>query len=78
MTGAAGTALCVVCETYAGDGFPPLVGAVAQMDEIVGLLEGLGYEARKVGAGILRRRRSMTKARSGPRAGSPRVTQNRL
>ncbi|WP_405936417.1 tetratricopeptide repeat protein [Streptomyces sp. NBC_00726] len=51
MTGAAGTALCVVCETYAGDGFPPLVGAVAQMDEIVGLLEGLGYEARKVGGG---------------------------
>ncbi|OKJ70760.1 tetratricopeptide repeat protein, partial [Streptomyces sp. CB02460] len=52
MTGAAGTALCVVCEEYADGGkFPRLVGAVAQMDEIVGLLEGLGYEARKVGGG---------------------------
>ncbi|WP_406288399.1 tetratricopeptide repeat protein [Streptomyces sp. NBC_00209] len=51
MTGAAGTALCVVCEEYDGDGFPPLVGAKAQMDRIVGLLEGLGYEARKVGGG---------------------------
>ncbi|WP_330311713.1 tetratricopeptide repeat protein [Streptomyces sp. NBC_00523] len=52
MTGAAGTALCVVCEEYADGGrFPRLVGAGAQMDEIVGLLEGLGYEARKVGGG---------------------------
>ncbi|MEU2020939.1 tetratricopeptide repeat protein [Streptomyces sp. NPDC016469] len=52
MTGAAGTALCVVCGEYADGGkFPRLVGAVAQMDEIVGLLEGLGYEARKVGGG---------------------------
>ncbi|MFF7336882.1 tetratricopeptide repeat protein [Streptomyces sp. NPDC008163] len=52
MTGAAGTALCVVCEEYADGGkFPRLVGAVAQMDEIVGLLEGLGYAARKVGGG---------------------------
>ncbi|WNI25184.1 tetratricopeptide repeat protein [Streptomyces sp. ITFR-16] len=48
----AGTALCVVCEEYADGGrFPRLVGAGAQMDEIVGLLEGLGYEARKVGDG---------------------------
>ncbi|MFK0098516.1 tetratricopeptide repeat protein [Streptomyces sp. NPDC091040] len=52
MTGAAaGTALCVVCEEYDGDGFPPLVGAMAQMDKILGLLEGLGYETRKVGGG---------------------------
>ncbi|MFE7579504.1 caspase family protein, partial [Streptomyces sp. NPDC057521] len=52
MTGAAaGTALCVVCEQYDGDGFPPLVGAMAQMDKILGLLEGLGYETRKVGGG---------------------------
>ncbi|MER5630863.1 tetratricopeptide repeat protein [Streptomyces nitrosporeus] len=51
-TGAAGTALCVVCEEYAdGRRFPRLAGAVAQMDEIAGLLEGLGYEARKVGGG---------------------------
>ncbi|MGW1123557.1 tetratricopeptide repeat protein, partial [Streptomyces sp. NPDC002526] len=52
MTGAAaGTALCVVCEEYEGDGFPPLVGAMAQMDEILGLLKGLGYDTRKVGGG---------------------------
>ncbi|MGW2654836.1 tetratricopeptide repeat protein [Streptomyces sp. NPDC001478] len=50
--GPAGTALCVVCEEYADrETFPRLVGAAAQMDEIVGLLEGLGYEARKVGGG---------------------------
>ncbi|MYY06094.1 MULTISPECIES: AAA family ATPase, partial [unclassified Streptomyces] len=50
--GPAGTALCVVCEEYADAGrFPRLVGAGAQMDEIVGLLEGLGYETRKVGGG---------------------------
>ncbi|WLQ33386.1 tetratricopeptide repeat protein [Streptomyces castrisilvae] len=50
--GPAGTALCVVCEEYADAArFPRLVGAGAQMDEIVGLLEGLGYETRKVGGG---------------------------
>ncbi|MFG3138324.1 tetratricopeptide repeat protein [Streptomyces sp. NPDC048211] len=47
----AGTALCVVCEEYADERFPRLTGAVAQMDEITGLLEGLGYATRTVGGG---------------------------
>ncbi|MGW6208528.1 tetratricopeptide repeat protein [Streptomyces sp. NPDC055089] len=47
-----GTALCVVCEEYVdGERFPRLTGAAAQMDEIVGLLEALGYDTRKVGGG---------------------------
>ncbi|MFB6818939.1 tetratricopeptide repeat protein [Streptomyces sp. NPDC056347] len=46
-----GTALCVVCEEYEDGRFPRLPGAMAQMDRIVGLLAGLGYETRKVGGG---------------------------
>lgn len=48
----AGTALCVVCEEYADRrSFPRLTGAVAQMAEIAGLLEGLGVAAHVVGGG---------------------------
>lgn len=48
----AGTALCVVCEEYADRrSFPRLTGAVAQMEEIAALLEGLGIAAHVVGGG---------------------------
>ncbi|AXE77521.1 tetratricopeptide repeat protein [Streptomyces atratus] len=48
----AGTALCVVCEEYADKrSFPRLTGAVAQMEGIAGLLEGLGIAAHVVGGG---------------------------
>lgn len=48
----AGTALCVVCEDYADErSFPRLTGAVAQMEEIAGLLAGLGITAQVVGGG---------------------------
>ncbi|MFD7432164.1 tetratricopeptide repeat protein [Streptomyces sp. NPDC059818] len=47
-----GTALCVVCEEYADRrSFPRLTGAVAQMEGIAGLLEGLGIAAHVVGGG---------------------------
>ncbi|MFJ1544746.1 tetratricopeptide repeat protein [Streptomyces sp. NPDC088246] len=47
-----GTALCVVCEEYADErSFPRLTGAVARMEEIAGLLEGLGIAAHVVGGG---------------------------
>ncbi|MER5362105.1 tetratricopeptide repeat protein [Streptomyces sp. NPDC002785] len=47
-----GTALCVVCEEYADKrSFPRLTGAVAQMEEITGLLAGLGIAAHVVGGG---------------------------
>lgn len=47
-----GTALCVVCEEYADKrSFPRLTGAVAQMEGIAGLLEGLGIAAQVVGGG---------------------------
>ncbi|WP_413753775.1 tetratricopeptide repeat protein [Streptomyces sp. R-74717] len=47
-----GTALCVVCEEYADKrSFPRLTGAVAQMEGIAGLLEGLGIAAHVVGGG---------------------------
>ncbi|MEV5202125.1 tetratricopeptide repeat protein, partial [Streptomyces sp. NPDC053720] len=47
-----GTALCVVCEEYADKrSFPRLTGAVAQMEEIAGLLAGLGIAAHVVGGG---------------------------
>ncbi|MFD8826118.1 tetratricopeptide repeat protein [Streptomyces sp. NPDC059605] len=47
-----GTALCVVCEEYADErSFPRLPGAVARMEEIAGLLEGLGIAAHVVGGG---------------------------
>ncbi|WP_343242962.1 tetratricopeptide repeat protein [Streptomyces sp. SID12501] len=47
-----GTALCVVCEEYDDSRtFPQLVGAKAQMAEIAGRLEELGYEVRVVGGG---------------------------
>ncbi|MFJ1612895.1 tetratricopeptide repeat protein [Streptomyces sp. NPDC088251] len=47
-----GTALCVACEEYADKrSFPPLTGAVAQMEGIAGLLEGLGIAAHVVGGG---------------------------
>ncbi|MFI9340638.1 tetratricopeptide repeat protein [Streptomyces sp. NPDC052773] len=46
------TALCVVCESYADEGtFPRLAGARAQMEEIAGRLEELGFEVRVVGGG---------------------------
>ncbi|MGX5209272.1 tetratricopeptide repeat protein [Streptomyces violaceus] len=46
------TALCVVCESYDDSRtFPQLVGAKAQMEEIAGLLEGLGFDVRLVGGG---------------------------
>ncbi|GGY52287.1 tetratricopeptide repeat protein [Streptomyces djakartensis] len=46
------TALCVVCESYDDSRtFPQLVGAKAQMKEIAGLLEGLGFDVRLVGGG---------------------------
>ncbi|MFB7917553.1 tetratricopeptide repeat protein [Streptomyces sp. NPDC056061] len=46
------TALCVVCEEYADRrSFPRLTGAVAQMEEIAGLLEGLGIAAHVAGGG---------------------------
>ncbi|MYY02267.1 MULTISPECIES: tetratricopeptide repeat protein [unclassified Streptomyces] len=48
----AGTALCVVCEEYADErSFPRLTGAVAQMEGIAELLEGLGIAARVVDSG---------------------------
>ncbi|WP_424860881.1 tetratricopeptide repeat protein [Streptomyces sp. MMS24-I29] len=47
-----GTALCVVCEEYADRrSFPRLTGAVAQMEEIAGLLEGLGIAVQVAGGG---------------------------
>ncbi|MFI5767298.1 tetratricopeptide repeat protein [Streptomyces sp. NPDC051658] len=47
-----GTALCVACEEYADQrSFPRLTGAVARMEEIAGLLEGLGIAAHVVGGG---------------------------
>ncbi|RPK52311.1 tetratricopeptide repeat protein [Streptomyces sp. NBC_01260] len=47
-----GTALCVVCEEYADRrSFPRLTGAVAQMEEVAALLEGLGIAAHVVGGG---------------------------
>ncbi|MEW2121337.1 caspase family protein, partial [Streptomyces sp. NPDC005474] len=47
-----GTALCVVCESYDDEHtFPRLAGAKAQMEEIAGLLEGLGFAVRVVGGG---------------------------
>ncbi|MDK0519064.1 tetratricopeptide repeat protein [Streptomyces sp. ML-6] len=47
-----GTALCVVCEEYADERtFPRLTGAVARMEEIAGLLEGLGIETHVVDGG---------------------------
>ncbi len=47
-----GTALCVVCEAYDDSRtFSQLVGAKAQMEEIAGRLEELGYEVRVVGGG---------------------------
>jgi tetratricopeptide (TPR) repeat protein len=47
-----GTALCVACEEYADErSFPRLTGAVAQMEGIAGLLEGLGIATRVVGGG---------------------------
>lgn len=47
-----GTALCVACEEYADRrSFPWLTGAVARMEEIAGLLEGLGIAAHVVGGG---------------------------
>ncbi|MGW0868825.1 tetratricopeptide repeat protein, partial [Streptomyces sp. NPDC002611] len=46
------TALCVVCESYDDSRtFPQLVGVKAQMEEIAGLLEGLGFDVRLVGGG---------------------------
>ncbi|MGW2589470.1 tetratricopeptide repeat protein [Streptomyces sp. NPDC001515] len=48
--GAVGTALCVVCETYADErSFPRLTGAVAQMEGIVSRLEALGIATRVAG-----------------------------
>ncbi|MFF2961202.1 tetratricopeptide repeat protein [Streptomyces sp. NPDC057963] len=47
-----GTALCVACEEYTDRrSFPPLTGAVAQVEEIAGLLEGLGIAAHVAGGG---------------------------
>lgn len=47
-----GTALCVVCEEYADQrSFPRLTGAVAQMEGVAALLEGLGIAAHVVGGG---------------------------
>lgn len=50
--GPRGTALCVVCEEYADErSFPRLTGAVAQMEGITGLLEGMGIATHTVGGG---------------------------
>ncbi|WP_328899822.1 tetratricopeptide repeat protein [Streptomyces sp. NBC_00441] len=47
-----GTALCVVCETYADERtFPRLTGATAQMEGIVNRLEALGIATRTAGGG---------------------------
>ncbi|MEU2020935.1 tetratricopeptide repeat protein [Streptomyces sp. NPDC016469] len=47
-----GTALCVVCETYADQRtFPRLTGAVAQMEGIANRLEALGIATRVAGGG---------------------------
>ncbi|MFE6976556.1 tetratricopeptide repeat protein [Streptomyces sp. NPDC057682] len=49
---AVGTALCVVCETYADERtFPRLTGATAQMEGIVNRLETLGIATRMAGGG---------------------------
>ncbi|MFE7579172.1 tetratricopeptide repeat protein [Streptomyces sp. NPDC057521] len=49
---AVGTALCVVCETYADERtFPQLTGATAQMEGIVNRLEALGIATRVAGGG---------------------------
>lgn len=49
---AVGTALCVVCETYADERtFPRLTGATAQMEGIVNRLEALGIATRVAGGG---------------------------
>ncbi|OKJ00080.1 hypothetical protein AMK18_15495 [Streptomyces sp. CB01249] len=49
---AVGTALCVVCETYADERtFPQLTGATAQMEGVVNRLEALGIATRVAGGG---------------------------
>ncbi|MGQ4487043.1 tetratricopeptide repeat protein [Streptomyces sp. SAS_281] len=49
---AVGTALCVVCETYADERtFPRLAGATAQMEGIANRLEALGIAVRLAGGG---------------------------
>ncbi|WP_405936418.1 tetratricopeptide repeat protein [Streptomyces sp. NBC_00726] len=50
--GTVGTALCVVCETYADERtFPRLTGATVQMEGIVNRLEALGIATRVAGGG---------------------------